>query len=123
MPRKAKYFIEYNGEEITLYEYAKRIGVHPQTLRNRLETGRPLDAPVREYAEDDPMTEEKRRRKDKFGYLNGYTKEELCEIYSHFAGNEDELRILMDFTGMGIIYAEKLLEELKIEREKRRRIS
>lgn len=118
MSRKAKYTIEYGGREMTVYEYAKIAGVNPQTLRNRMAKGAPIFAPVKRGGEE--MTEELRRTIRQFGYPNGYTREEIAELYDRFAGKEDELQILMDFTGMDCIHAEKLLEDLKYQRRKKR---
>lgn len=39
--RNVKY--EYNGEELTVSEIARRSGIHVETLRSRLKTGMPLE--------------------------------------------------------------------------------
>ena len=120
MARKAKYTIEYGGRMITLYEYAKLIGVCPQTLRNRMDKGTSVFTPVRpRNGMEDGMTEEQRRNILRFGYPDGYTRKEIEDLYDHFAGNEEELQILMDFTGMDDIHASELLEDLKYQRRKK----
>ena len=69
------------------------------------------------------MNAAEKRYTENNGYRNGYTPEEIADMYGIFAGNEDELQILMDFTGLGYLQAEKLLEKLKSDRAKRRRVS
>lgn len=63
---------------------------------------------------------DRRRTRDERigGYRNGYTYEEIKDLYKNFAGQENELRMLMDFTGLGRLAAEDLLGRLKYERSK-----
>jgi len=113
------YEVEYQGRKLTISQYSAITGICQDTLRKRARSGQPISLPT-----DAAWTGRRRekpeemKRQEKHGFENGYTREEIEELYGHFAGAENELRILMDFTGLGYLYAEKLLEELKEERRK-----
>ena len=47
-----------------------------------------------------------------------YTYREIRGLYRNFAGQPDELQILMDFTGLRVGDAKSMLEKLKSERSK-----
>ena len=55
---------------------------------------------------------------EKTGYYHGYTYEELKSLYKNFAGQPDELRMLMDFSSLGRREAKLLLEKIKYDRRK-----
>lgn len=91
----AKYTVKYNGEVMSIRDYAELMGVEYDTIRCRAREGRPITAPVRGQA----------IRKDSImprrgGYEDGYTFEEILELYKNFEGAEDELQMLSDFTGL-----------------------
>lgn len=109
-----KYTILYNGKTMTIREYSMMTGVPPETLRQRARDNRPIVQPNDREKYSGNL--EAMRRLWRKGYPNGYTREEIGELYSHFAGQEDELTMLMDFTGLGRRAAEELLEELKYKR-------
>lgn len=109
-----KYFVEHRGKTMTLGEYAELTGLNVSTLRKRALDGRPVSQP------GDMERGARRRAVLKAGqvsrFKNGYTYDELTELYPHFAGSEDELRMLQDFTGLGHAAAQRLLEKLKHHR-------
>ena len=120
MAGQAKYTVQYDGKSVSVYEYAKLTGESASTIRYRIRRGLPVeDFSEKGRAGCDVNTAEKRYTEN-CGYRNGYTPEEIADLYGHFAGNEDELQILMDFTGLGYLQAEKLLQQLK---ENRRKVS
>ena len=119
MRSTVKYTVEFGGRTMSIYEYAKISGVSQEALRKRARKGQPISQPKdAEIARVNKMRREERRLQKKGGYDNGYTRDEIRELYGYFAGNEEELQILMDFTGMDSIHAETLLEELKYDRRK-----
>lgn len=114
MAMPPKYTVEYKGETMTMYRYAAIVVIDRRTLRMRIRDGRPVVQPGdAEKARRRKMNREELRRTQREGYEDGYTRQEIEELYRRFAGSEDELQILMDFTGLGRIYAERLLDELR----------
>lgn len=114
MAMPPKFTVEYKGETMTLYRYAVIVGIDLSTLRQRVKDGRPVVQPGdAEKARRRRMKREALRKTEREGYKDGYSRAEIEELYRRFAGSEDELQILMDFTGLGRIYAERLLDELR----------
>ena len=114
--RETKHFVQYNGRRMTVMDYSRLTGVPVMTVRKRIQDGRPPIDP--RDAEKFGCRLEAMEKMASKGYRNGYTREEIGELYSHFAGQEDELQMLRDFTGLGTKAAEELLEELKHKRRK-----
>ena len=111
-----RYMIEHNGRRMTFREYSGLTGVPTNLLQWRARNNKPLIQPKDEERYRSNL--ELRKTLEKKGYPNGYTYEEIAELYRRFAGQPDELRMLMDFTGLGRLAAEDLLERLKYERRK-----
>jgi len=88
---QSKYYVNYNGEVISLKEFARRTGVRYSTLQSRAQRGADLFSPISQY------TEEKVNTRPVSTLVGGYTLDELAEIYTKFKGDEDELIILADF--------------------------
>ena len=86
----AKYFVKYNGEIITLKQFAKKVGVRYNTLQYRAIKGEDLFSPISQYSEEESVP---RRLPTATG---GYTLDELAELYTKFRGTEDELKVLAD---------------------------
>lgn len=109
-----KYVVEINGQKMGLKELSAVSGLHYDTLRRRLQKGKPLFSEPLEFP---PVPEHKEAffAPDKpIGvYPNGYTFNELAELYKGFAEQPDELRMIMDFTGVQKRTAEKLLMQRK----------
>ena len=114
MGAQPRYMIEHNGKTMTVYQYAKEVGIDRNTLQYRLKKGQPLIKPRDERKQRELSPRDIQR----FGYPDGYTYAEITELYSNFAGQSDELQMLMDFTGLGHNKAERLLQKLKYERRK-----
>ena len=113
------YAVEIDGKTMSVNEYSRLTGVCASTIRWRIKHGQPVEAPIDRKRRKEPgMNAAEKRYTEKHGYRNGYTPEEIEDLYGHFAGNEDELQILMDFTGLGLLQAGKLLQELKYKRRK-----
>lgn len=87
---QARYYVDYNGEIITLKEFARRTGVRYSTLQGRAARGADLFSPISQYSEEALHT-----RHTSY-VVGGYTLEELSEMYMRFRGAEDELDILAD---------------------------
>ena len=113
----ARYTIMHNGRRMTFSEYSSVTGVPAGVLRWRRQNNKPLVQPKDEERYRSNL--ELRKTLEAKGYPNGYTYEEIKDLYGHFAGQENELQILMDFTGLGRNAAEDLLGRLKYERSKR----
>lgn len=116
MGAQPRYMIEHNGRKMTFREYSSITGVPANLLHWRARNNKPL-VQARD-AERYQSNLELREALAKKGYPNGYTYEEIKDLYKNFAGQENELRMLMDFTGLGRLAAEDLLGRLKYERSK-----
>lgn len=88
--KQSKYYVDYNGEVMTLKEFARRTGVRYSTLQNRALRGAYLFSPISQYSEEALHTQ------PTSAVVGGYTLEELAEMYMKFRGEEDELEILAD---------------------------
>ena len=120
MAGHTKYTVEYDGRTVSVHEYAKLTGESASTIRYRIRHGLPVDEYSGKRRASYDLNAAEKRYTENYGYRNGYSMEEISDMYGIFAGNEDELQILMDFTGLGLLQAEKLLKELK---ENRRKVS
>ena len=112
---ETKYTVKYKGEVMSIRDYAELMGVDYDTIRCRAREGRPITAPVRGQA----------IRKDSImprrgGYKDGYSFDELLELYQKFADSENELQILSDFTGLTRREVMELRDKLRKERARRR---
>ena len=115
MARQPSYLVVYEGRVMPMYEYAKLKGFSRDTLSARANRGKPIIQP----GDDEKLSKRvKTRREEKTGYYHGYTYEELKDLYKYFAGQPDELRMLMDFSGLGRMQAKQLLEKIKYDRRK-----
>lgn len=111
---EAKYRVNYDGKDMSLMQYAELKGIPYYTLRNRARDGRPLDAPIRKQAKPKESLAPRRG-----GYADGYSFDELVEMYSRFNTEENEIQLLMDFTGL--TYRETLELQKKLDKELARR--
>ena len=116
MGAQPRYMIEHNGRRMTFREYSNATGVPTNLLQWRARNNKPL-IQARD-AERYKSNLDLREALAKKGYPNGYTYDEIKDLYKNFAGQENELRMLMDFTGLGRLAAEDLLGRLKYERSK-----
>ena len=115
MARQPSYLVVYEGRVMPMYEYAKLKGFSRDTLSARANRGQPIIQP----GDDEKLSKRvKTRQEEKTGYYHGYTYEELKSLYKNFAGQPDELRMLMDFSGLGRMQAKQLLEKIKYDRRK-----
>lgn len=113
MARQPTHLVEYQGKVMPMYEYAKLKGFNMDTLMARANRGKPIIQP----GDDEKLGKRiKPRKEEKTGYFRGYTYEELKDLYKNFAGQPDELQMLMDFSGLGRLQAERLLEKIKYDR-------
>lgn len=92
---ETKYTVNYNGQEMSVRDYAEMMGLSYDTLRERARNGLPIMSPVRGQK---PSKLSILPRPG--GYADGYSFSELLEMYRKFAGTPEEIRLLMDFTGM-----------------------
>ena len=111
-----KYTVRYNGRIIPLAAFAKEHELPYDTLRHRARNNSEVFAPLKV-----PKSQRDVFRQRCSVYLDGYSFDELLDLYGHFRGRQDELQILMDFTGLTHREAQKLLEELKMASDERRR--
>lgn len=115
MARQPNYLVVYEGRVMPMYEYAKLKGFSRDTLEQRARRGNPIIQP----GDDEKLSKRvKTRQEQRRGYYHGYTYEELKDLYKNFAGQHDELRMLMDFSGLGRWDAKQLLEKIKYDRKK-----
>ena len=96
-----KYIVELNGQPMSLKKYATATGKSYKSLRHRVVLGLDLDTPIAP------------RWRPKINPAESYTYKEIRELYKNFAGQQDELRMLMDFTDLPKGDAKFLLENLK----------
>lgn len=108
-----KHAVSYGGQSMNLMEYADKVGVTYATALQRKNEGR-IDCPVRKKPIKAQAYEPR-----KGGYSNGYTREEIKDLYKGFAGQPGELTILMDFTGMTRSECRNLRDQFKKELERR----
>lgn len=111
---ETKYTVKYNGEVMSIRDYAELMGVDYDTIRCRAREGRPITAPVRGQALKKDSIAPRRG-----GYADGYSFDELVEMYSRFNTEEDEIQLLMDFTGL--TRRETLELQKKLDKELARR--
>ena len=111
---ETKYTVNYNGQEMSVRDYAEMMGLPYDTLRERARNGLPIMAPVRGQK---PSTLSILPRPG--GYPDGYSFSELLEMYRKFAGTPGEIRLLMDFTGMTRRETVILRDDLKKAMERR----
>lgn len=115
MARQPSYLVVYQGRVMPMYEYAKLRGFSRATLSARARMGNPIIQP----GDDEKLRKrDATRQEQKTGYYHGYTYEELKDLYKYFAGQPNELRMLMDFSGLGRLEAKQLLEKIKYDRRK-----
>lgn len=110
-----KYTVNYKGKIMTLGEFSKLTGIPYNTLRDRAMKHSDFYAPIPAK----PIETIARRTKE--NYYNGYTFEELADLYKRFEGQENELRMVMDFTGLKKWDAAELLDKLRKNAEKNRK--
>ena len=72
-------------------EFCRRLGIHYDSLRTRIVNGRDLFAPIK-------VT--RARAASSVGKKEGYTLEELADMYCQFRDDEFALDILADFSGL-----------------------
>lgn len=111
---ETKYTVNYNGQEMSVRDYAEIKGLSYDTLRERARNGLPIMTPVRGQK---PSKLSILPRPG--GYPDGYSFSELLEIYRKFAGTPGEIRLLMDFTGMTRRETVILRDDLKKAMERR----
>lgn len=112
---ETKYTVNYNGEVMSIRDYAELMGVDYDTIRCRAREGRPITAPIRGQALKKDSIAPRRG-----GYKDGYTFDEMVDLYKNFADTEGELRMLSDFTGMTYREVLKLREDLRKELARRK---
>ena len=105
-----KYTVDYMGRTMTLSQYAAISGVPLVTLQQRARKGQPIIHP------NDERNRRTRAAKQNMRRAAPYTEDEISELYAYFAGQADELQILMDFTLLPEPEARELLKKLQYRR-------
>lgn len=112
-----RYIVEVNGRRMALSEFSKEIGVEYNTMRRRAREGKRLVQPQKTWSRASFETPTEKMMDEKTGkvgaYTDGYTFDELADLYKNFAGQDNEVRMIMDFTGVQKRTAEKLLNKLR----------
>lgn len=112
-----RYIVEVNGRRMALSEFSREIGVEYCTMLSRAKHGKKLVQPQKTWsraAREERMEKMMDVDSGKVGsYADGYTFDELSELYRNFAGQDNEVRMIMDFTGVQKRTAEKLLNKLR----------
>lgn len=91
-----KYFIEVNGELLTIREFSERYDLNPHTVRARYMRG------IRDWRELISPSAKAGRPGDPVALdeTPDYSLSELWELYKDFATQENEKRMLADFAGV-----------------------
>lgn len=109
-----KYAVRYKGKVMSLAEFSNMVDVPYSTLESRAKTKSDLCAPKKE-------TRPRKSIAAGGGYENGYTFNELAALYKCFAGQSDELRMVMDFTGLCKSEAAEVLQSLRENAKNKRK--
>ena len=112
-----RYIVEVNGRRMALADFSREIGVEYCTMLTRAKRGKQLVQPQKTWARAFSETPTEKMMDEKTGkvgaYADGYTFDELAELYKNFAGQDDEVQMIMDFTGVQKRTAEKLRNKLR----------
>lgn len=112
---QVRYMVKYNGRRMTVNEFSELSGLPYSTLVTRMKRGTDFYAPI--------SAVDTGSRSDTWvgNYYKGYTFEELADLYKNFAGQENELRMVMDFTGTKKYEAKEILKRLRENAENNRK--
>lgn len=112
-----RYIVEVNGRRMALADFSREIGVEYCTMLSRAKHGKKLVQPQKTWSRasrEERMEKMMDEDSGKVGaYADGYTFDELSELYKNFAGQDNEVQMIMDFTGVQKRTAEKLRNKLR----------
>lgn len=115
MGAPVRYIIRHNGRRMTLGAFANENGLPYETLRKRLKDNKNFCAPIARNSGRPPDEDKAKITGDSYSF------EELAVLYKYFAGQENELRMVMDFACVGKGEAKELLRKLRENAEKNRK--